>query len=72
MKRMKAQLYKLPNSIGVPTLKIKCEQTGDIQPVECCRVRYCKASLGYKEYREDGKMAAEVMCGLEEWRANGS
>ena len=71
MKRMKAQLHKTKGSIGVETLKVKCEQDGEVISADYCRLRHCKANKGFKEYYDKGgNECVEVLCGLEEM-ANG-
>ena len=67
MKRMKAQLHKSQGSIGVEILKVKCEQDGEVISADCCRLRHCKASKGYKEYYdESGVECVEILCGFED------
>lgn len=67
MKRMKAQFHKTKGSGGVPVLKVQCLHGGEIISADCCRLRYCKASRGYKEYFDnDGVESVEVACGFED------
>lgn len=67
MKRMKAQPHKTKGSIGVETLKVQCEQDGGVISADCCRLRHCQASKGFKEYYDKAGVACvEVLCGFED------